>query len=357
MIGSRLKLARDAAGLSLRDLEDRINGLVSAQAIGKYERNEMMPGSAVLLAIARALEVSPEYLLSNRDLVLEEVDFRKGPAAGAKEERAVEATVLDYAERYIALEEFLPGEAITWAAPTGKEFAVQTIEEAEFAAEKLRGVWKLGIDPIGSMTELLEVKGIKVISLKLPPAVSGSKAFAMQAKFEAAALIVVNSTHNGERQRFTLAHELAHLVLRFDEQQLSDKQQEKAADRFAGAFLVAQEMLRKVVGKSRNAISMGELLALKKFFKVSVATLVVRCRQLGILTQAIYGKLFGELKAAGMVDSGAAEPEPIPPEVPDRMRRLCLRAVAEGVISESKAAELLRISRRAFEQQLDFQGV
>lgn len=355
MIGNRLKLARDAAGLSLRDLEDHISGLVSAQAIGKYERNEMMPGSAVLLAVAKALGVSPEYLLSSRDLVLEEVDFRKGPAAGAKDERAVEAAVLDYAERYIALEEFLPGEAISWVVPALKEFAIQNIEEAESAAEKLRAVWKLGIDPISSMTELLEVKGIKVMSLELPAAVSGSKAFAMQSELEAAALIVVNSTHNGERQRFTLAHELAHLVLRFDEQ-LSDKQQEKAADRFAGAFLVAQEMLRKVVGKSRNAISMGELLALKKLFKVSVATLVVRCRQLGILTQAVYGKLFGELKTAGMVDSGAAEPDAIPKEVPDRMRRLCLRAVAEGVISESKAAELLRISRRAFEQQLDFQG-
>jgi transcriptional regulator with XRE-family HTH domain len=96
MIGNRLRLARVAAGLSLRAMEDAISGMVSAQAIGKYENDQMMPGSGVLLALARALKVSPEYLLSNRDMALSGVDFRKEPAAGAKEEKAVEAVVIDH---------------------------------------------------------------------------------------------------------------------------------------------------------------------------------------------------------------------------------------------------------------------
>ena len=95
MIGSRLKRAREALGLSLRELEAVIGAQVSAQAIGKYERDEMMPGSTALLALAKALGVSPEYLLSQREIELSGVDFRKAPLAGAKEERAVEASVLD----------------------------------------------------------------------------------------------------------------------------------------------------------------------------------------------------------------------------------------------------------------------
>ena len=355
MIGYRLKLARDAAGLSLRDLQERIGSLVTAQAIGRYERNEMMPSSTVLLALAKAVNVSPEYLLSKRELSLSEIDFRKNPAAGAKEERAVEAIVLDHAERYLQLEELLPDVGGRWAAPVAKEFSIEGVEGAEGAAEKLRSMWKLGIDPIASMTELLEEKGIKVVSIELPMEVSGSKAFAKEAEKKTAALIVVNASHNGERQRFTLAHELAHLVLNFEDG-VSDKQQEKAADRFAGAFLVAKEMLIKLVGKSRHAISMGELIALKGVFKVSIAALAVRCRQLGILTQLYFGRLWGALKSGGLVDYGSAEPEQIPPEVPSRMQRLCLRAVAEDVISESKAAELLRISRRDLDHLLEFQG-
>ena len=60
MIGARLKLARAAAGLSLRELESGLQGLVTAQAIGKYERDEMMPSSSVLIALARALKVTEE---------------------------------------------------------------------------------------------------------------------------------------------------------------------------------------------------------------------------------------------------------------------------------------------------------
>jgi DNA-binding XRE family transcriptional regulator len=63
MIGKRLKQARGALGLSLRGMETAIQNQVSAQAIGKYERDEMMPSSTILLALARALNVTPECRL------------------------------------------------------------------------------------------------------------------------------------------------------------------------------------------------------------------------------------------------------------------------------------------------------
>jgi Zn-dependent peptidase ImmA (M78 family) len=355
MIGSRLKLAREAAGLSLRELEARIDALVSAQAIGKYERDEMMPSSTVLIALAKALAVSPDYLLSKREVALTDVDFRRHSVAGEKEQRAVEAIVLDYAERYLQLEELLPDAAVQWQAPKGVEFFIKQPHDAEAAAQRLRSIWELGISPINSMMELLEDKGIKIVTVDLPETVSGSKAFAKQGSVDAAALMVVNSQHNGERQRFTLAHELGHLVLQFDEP-LMPKQQEKAADWFAGAFLVTQELLRKHVGKYRTAIQMQELLYLKSIFKVSIAALVVRCRQIGILTQAAYGRLWGFLKAQGMADFGSAEPQPLPAERPTRMKRLCLRAIVEDVISESKAMALLRMSRKELEHEMDFKA-
>jgi len=55
MFGARLKIARARAGLSLRDLQEHLDNLVSAQAIGKYERGEMMPSSRVLIALADVL--------------------------------------------------------------------------------------------------------------------------------------------------------------------------------------------------------------------------------------------------------------------------------------------------------------
>lgn len=350
MIGARLKRAREALGLSLRELEARIKGQVSAQAIGKYERDEMMPSSSVLLSLAKELNVSPEYLLSQREIELAGIDFRKSPHAASKDERAVEAAILDQVERYLELEELVPGSDQPWVSPDEESFSISRIEDAEEAANSLRTLWKLGIDPIPIMAELLEDKGIKVIALDLPESVSGSKAIIQRPNMPELPVIVVNQKHNGERQRFTLAHELAHLVLKSSS--LSDELLEKAADRFAGAFLMAKDMVTHLLGEHRKSISLGELAELKKLFKVSIASLVVRCAQLGVISKAVYGKLFAQIRALGWNGAQSKEPFRFDPEVPQRMERLCLRAVAEGAISEPKAAELLRISVRELDKRL-----
>ena len=84
MFGERLKLARKRSGLSLRALSGAIGSRVSAQAIGKYERGEMMPGSDVLDLLAKALGVSPQYLMSQQVLELYDMEFRKLARASAK---------------------------------------------------------------------------------------------------------------------------------------------------------------------------------------------------------------------------------------------------------------------------------
>lgn len=351
MIGKRLKAARQAAGMSLRDLEAVLQQLVTAQAIGKYERNEMMPSSGVLLALAKALKVSPEFLLSTQIVELEGIDFRKAATTIAKEERSVEAMVLDQVERYLQIEDLLQDQEGRWIAPSESAFDISTVEDAEAAAEALRRLWQLGIDPIPMMAELLEENGVKVIALDLPKSVSGSKAIVKRPEGADVPVVVVNTKHNGERQRFTLAHELAHLVLRFDSK-LESAMQEKAADRFAGAFLMAKEMLLSLFGDKRKSASLGELIELKRLFKVSVAALVYRCYQLDIFSRSAYFALWNQIKALNWNHPDTEEPNPIDREIPTRMQRLCFRAVAEGVISEAKAASLLRITTRQLDRNM-----
>ena len=57
-VGQRIRISRRACGLSLRDLEIRIDNRVTAQAISKYERDESMPSSGVLIALADALSAT-----------------------------------------------------------------------------------------------------------------------------------------------------------------------------------------------------------------------------------------------------------------------------------------------------------
>ncbi len=73
MFGERLKLARRKAGFSLRKLSEALGGNVSAQAIGKYERGEMMPSSGILMQLTDVLDVSLKYLMSEQVAELKEI--------------------------------------------------------------------------------------------------------------------------------------------------------------------------------------------------------------------------------------------------------------------------------------------
>ncbi|MGH2397008.1 MAG: helix-turn-helix domain-containing protein [bacterium] len=348
MIGKRLQLARRAAGMSLRDLEAKVDKLVSAQALSKYEHDEMMPSSDVLAAIARALGVAESYLLGQDDLTLESVEFRRNRITGAKEEAMVRASVLSAVERYLEIEDFVGAASVSWISPQGAPFPVHEPADSEAAASRLRVAWNLGTEPIPDLSEILEEKGIKVIPLPLGESVSGVMCKARRSKGGDVPVIVVNERDTGERQRFTLAHELAHLVLLGP----SSARGEKLAHRFASAFLMPAETLWQEVGKNRSSISIGELFKLKALFKVSVQAITYRLKDLQIIGESLYKQLFNYFREQGWRKAPYAEPGAIPAEKPERFRRLCFRAVAEGAVSESKAAELLGVSVRELDRML-----
>ncbi|HKZ74251.1 MAG TPA: ImmA/IrrE family metallo-endopeptidase [Steroidobacteraceae bacterium] len=338
MIGKRLKLSRTAAGLSLRGLQQKIGSLVTAQAIGKYERNESTPGSSVLLALAEALAVPVDYLLSDGELVLEGVDFRKPALTRRKEEARVQALVLGFLERYLTVESVLglPGER--WDRPRDAPFPVRSIADADHAARAVRSHWGLGLDPIPDFVELLEERGIKVLAADLRR-IGGLTARVRRPGKDPVPVIVVNESEWGERQRFTLAHELGHLVMHV----APAIDAERAAHRFAGALLMPAESLWAAVGRNRSSVSRGELLELKKLYGVSVQAIAYRCRDLGIFGDRLFRTLFRQFSKAGWRTAPYREPFALPPVRPRRFERLCYRALAEGAVSESKAAELLGV--------------
>jgi len=349
MIGRRLQLARKAAGMSLRDLEAAIDKRVSAQALSKYERDEMMPGSDVLAAIARALKVSESYLLGGNELKLEAMEFRKNKITSRKEEASIKAVVLSAVERYLEIEDCVGASSAAWSPPQGVPYRVNEQAEAEAAAVRLRASWNLGNDPIPNLVEFLEEQGVKVIPLKLGERVSGLMCIARRGKGVDVPIVMVNQDDTGERQRFTLAHELAHHVLQVPDSAAG----EKLAHRFASAFLMPAEILWKEVGKHRDALSIGELVELKALFKVSVQAITYRLKDLGIIGEALFKRLFDEFVRRGWRDPPYAEPGPVEPEKPERFTRLCYRAVSEGAISEAKAAELLDVSVRELNRRLE----
>ncbi|MCL6455366.1 MAG: helix-turn-helix domain-containing protein [Ralstonia pickettii] len=335
MFGERLKLARNRAGLSLRDLAEAIGHTVSAQAIGRYERGEMLPGSDTALKLAKALEVSLSYLFSPVEIRLEGVEFRKTATTRAQERAMVEAAVIDHLDRYLLIEDILEIGSHEWDRPAGAPFKVTNLDDAEEAADAVRRGWNLGGDAIPDLTELLEEHGIKVLRLDFPLSVDGLTCEVARPEKEKVPVIVASSAKSVERRRFTLAHELGHMLM-----QIGDGlDEEKACHRFASSLLMPKGDLLFEVGQRRHAFGYAELIQVKRMYGVSAAALMVRLRDLGVISE---GTLQGVFRGIGRTWR-RAEPEPLPEgEEPRRFQRLVLRALAEDAISLPKAAELLR---------------
>ncbi len=339
MLGDKLRLARKKMGLSLRGLSKKLKeeARVSAQAIGKYERGEMVPSSTVLIALSQALAEPVDYFMSPMDAKLRDVDFRKKSGISARDQARVRSAVLDHAERYLVIENILELNSATWNAPC-KPVALGNIEDAEVLAQKVRRKWDLGGGPIPDMTELLEEQGLKVLAIGLPEKVAGLTCLVehMDSSIPVP-MIAVNATHGVERRRMTLAHELAHRVI----DPASSVNLGKAATRFAGAFLIPAAHLKREVGKDRHSVKGNEIMALKHRYRVSAVSLLVRMEQVGIIRSS---KLAYMMQTEGR-GWRTQEPQPIKDDVTEkatRFKRLCFRALNEGEISLPKTSELLR---------------
>jgi Zn-dependent peptidase ImmA (M78 family) len=345
LIADRIRLARSKAGLSLRGLSHAMKGKVTAQAIGKYERGEDIPSSGVLSALSAALGVSLNYLFDAQGIELRGVEFRTKANTTARDRAHVKTEVLEWVERYLQIELILELDSTQWQCPVSKPRKLSDPHGAEQLAADVRNEWKLGLDPIPNMTELLEEKGLKVLIVALPLRVSGFTCLVNRPNDQPALpVIVVNSQFSLERRRLTLGHELAHRLIEIDGH--SEKEEERAATLFAGAFLMPREHLLREVGKHRNALGYKEIIGLKRLYRVSGAALLMRLRQLEVISDSTLTYAFQTIARGWRTQ----EPEEL--ESPEqrgqresahRFDRSCYRALAEGLISLSKAAELLQL--------------
>ena len=336
MIGERLRIARRKSGLSLRELADRLGGQVTHMAISKYERGEMGPSSTVLIALGKALNVSLEFLVAPMDVSLGALEFRKKSGTSAQDRALVEATVLEHVERYLIVEEVLDLDSAIWKAPFAPK-PVRSFADAEKLADDARKGWKLGNSPLADVTEILEERGIKVILLRLPESVSGLTCLVQRPNQPPVPVIVINKDFNLERRRFTLLHELGHRLMRVEE-----VDEEKAAHRFASAFLMPADHLREVVGQHRHGFGVAELMSTKHLYSVSATALLVRFRDLGIISPEQLVALFQTTARTWRKHEPKELPRTPGVEEPQRFKRLCYRALAEKLISVSKAADLLQ---------------
>lgn len=286
---SRLRLAREVAGLSKKALADKL-GLAPSTITG-YEDGSISPLEN-LGAVSEALGMPG---LESFFLQSEVPEISDG-AISFRSRRSMLKGTRNKAIAVSQLAAFVLGPFIETRFVLPEPNIPEDIPHSpEGAAIALRNYWKLGKGPISNMVHLLEANGIFVFFLNADSKsvdafnyTAGSRPFVFLNTFKP----------SGERGRFDAAHELGHLVLHrdVDHEKMDSKEIEAEANDFASAFLMPAEQFRMECPRSQN---LEAFLRIKPRWGVSVQAMTRRARDLGLLTQWHYESMFKHMSSKG----------------------------------------------------------
>ncbi|WP_199199743.1 ImmA/IrrE family metallo-endopeptidase [Amycolatopsis sp. CA-128772] len=208
------------------------------------------------------------------------------------------------------------------------QVAVDELTTAADAAKQVRAKWDAAGGPLESVVTMAEDLGAWVACRRLvapAPLDSGAESVPVDAVSCAPAgedpLVLLNSGTPAERQRFTLAHELGHMVMH----QVPHPEQEKQANAFAAELLMPRRQIRAEL--SSGALSVPRLLDLKARWKVSMWALLRRAHTLGIISDWQYRTLAVEMSSLGYRTS---EPGTFDAETPTAVTSMISQQLEQG---------------------------
>lgn len=331
-IGRNLKIYRLLRNLSLKEAGELLN--MSPTAVAKYESGEICPDSQKLILFANAYKVKSSVLLkSYNNPVMSFNSFRKKKRLCGKNLDLLKNVIQDEVSKYLEILEIANFDnKINYKF---KKYKCYDFSDAESAANLFRSY--IGISnkqPISDLINIIENLGIIVVQIKninnkfddfdgLCEIINGIPI-----------IVILDNIKDGARQRFTIAHELGHLLLNINNNEMDE---EKLCHRFASAFLMPKEAIINEFGHYRSNISFYELISFKKEFKVSYTAILYRLKELNIINEYIYKKFSIFISSR----FGKNDPDPITPEKSYHFKKMVHRFESDGIISLNKACDLL----------------
>ncbi len=333
-VGKNLKRIRLLKNLSLKEAGLLLN--MSAPAISKYEKGQIEPNSQKLIEFANAYDIKVIDLLKKNNITEMKFNaFRKRKRLQGENLELLKEIIQNKVSDYLEVIEL---NEVKSSRNKIKKYICNSEADAEIAAEEFRKNYKLSINqPISDLINMLENIGIVVIEID-----NTNEKFSdfdgLSEEVKDIPVIVLLNNITGERQRFTIAHELGHLVLNIKDKKLNE---EKLCNKFASSLLMPRNAVINEFGISRNNISLYELIAFKNEYKVSMAATIYRLRELSIISEYLFKKINISFSSKGYKKN---EPYPIEPEKSYQFKRLVHKLEVDNIISLNKACELLGVT-------------
>lgn len=283
---SLIELARQSRGLSQKEAAERIG--ISQGKLSKAENQLQSLPSDVMRTLAKVYDYPIEFFeRSVTDSERHGFFFRKRVSIP---QRNVDEVVAKADILRIIMDDFL--ESIELPDFPVPEYDLQEITPQQIAID-VRRLFNLNYGPISNMHLLLENNGIIIIEYDF----GTSKIDALSGFTRLShPIIIVNANRPTDRKRFTLAHELGHLVMhaRYGFT-VETKEMEEQADAFASEFLMPE---REIKGVLYN-LSIPTVAEIKRRWKVSMQSIIRKAHQLNCITESRYKNLQIEFSRRG----------------------------------------------------------
>ncbi len=365
-IGARLRVAREAAGMTQAEAASRIG--TARTTVVAIEKGDRRVRTSEMVLLARAYETSVNTIL-RREAVFVEFAPRFRKLTGSRDPAGDAAARIfeDLVRAEVELEALLGvGRAFNYP-PERPIMPGNLVAQAEHDATELRHWLGLGLAPVRDMVSLLELDiGVRVYIRPIESKVSGLFAFEQ----DCGACMLLNAKHPIQRINQTAAHELGHFMssrgtptlMRADGFRKS--REERYADAFGRAFLtpvrtVTQRFREITAGASK--LTRRHIMVLANYFGVSHEAMTRRLEELsltkhgtwdwfqehgGIMNQQAL-EVLGDLVEDSEVETIA------PRSTTLRIRLLAAEAWRQDLLSEGQLADLLRLDRIQIRELLD----
>lgn len=293
-----LKNVRRMRGFTLEEVSQRLNGMVTKQAISKYERGLMKPSPVVMDALCKLYQAFPDFLLGRKPVVASYISFRSKEPVPQKVKQRIISEVQIWMGHYLALENLF--DAMTSFKNPVSGLNITDFDDIENVAMQVRRKWGLGNDAIASVCRMLELAGVKVLELDIEEDVDGLCGWINK---KTPFIVLKKNNVTVERKRFTALHELAHILFPLLETMDYNKK-ERMCHRFASAILLPKEVVYTYVGQIRDNLSVSELSSLRTMYGMSVAAIVHRLRDLSVINLDYYNHIFDDRIKYNLLEEG-----------------------------------------------------
>lgn len=338
--GKQIQLARESRGISQTELAKRVPNL-SQSNLSKMEVNKLPITTETLVNVAEVLGYPMQFFYKpTQQTPMGAFYFRKRMSIPKTSLRIIEAQrdivrmVVDELLRSVEVKDCnLPHMRV------GENLSPSDI------ARRVRSFFRLPRGPIDNPVQMLEDAGIIVYEIDLMDSSisNGDKMMGFSIYTDCGQpIIFVNKNMPNDRKRFTLMHELGHLVMHipFDLTD-DDKTIEIQADEFSSEF----NMPLLDCYEDLKYFKIAKLGSLKSYWKMSKAAIIRRALSIGVINQKQYTYCMIELSRCGerKNESGYVELDN-----PSLLKQMIDMHLNELNYSKEELCELLGLSRQDF---------